>query len=169
MSGLTQQQVTFFREEGYLLVDDAIDPAVFQPLRAELDRNVDAFARAALADGRLSDAHADEPFERRLHLLALQLDDPAPLLALGAGKQRTPGIFQIYSCPSLLDICESVIGRRSWPIPSSTCAPSGRTRTRGWCRGTRTSATCSAMRRRPSWSTSGSRWSTPPARTAAWR
>jgi hypothetical protein len=110
MSGLTQQQLTFFREEGYLLVADAIDPAVLQPLRAEFDGNIDAFARAALADGRLSDARADQPFVRRLHVLALQLDDPAPLLALGAGKQRTPGMFRIYACPSLLDICESVLG-----------------------------------------------------------
>ena len=110
MSGLTQQQLAFFREEGYLLVEDAIDPAVFQWLRAELDEGIDAFARAALADGRLSDAHAEEPFERRLHLLALQLADPAPMLALGRGKQRTPGMFQIYTCLSLLDIVESVIG-----------------------------------------------------------
>ena len=73
MSGLTEQQLAFFREEGYLLVDDAIDPAVLQPFRAELDQNIDTFARAAL-----SDAHEDEPFERRLHVLALQLDDPAP-------------------------------------------------------------------------------------------
>ena len=86
MFGLTQQQLAFFREEGYLLVDDAIDPAVFQRLRAELDAAVDAFASAALDDGRLSDAHADEPFERRLHLLALQLADPAPLLALAAAS-----------------------------------------------------------------------------------
>ena len=111
MSGLTQQQLVFFREEGYLLVGDAIDPAVFQPLRADLDGNIDAFARTALADGRLSDARADEPFERRLHVLALQLDDPAPLLALGSGKQRTRGMFQIYAGPSLLDIVESVIGQ----------------------------------------------------------
>ena len=110
MSGLTEQQLAFFREEGYLLVEDAIDPSVFQRLRAELDEGIDAFARAALADGRLSDAHAEEPFERRLHLLALQLADPAPILALGRGKQRTPGMFQIYTCPSLLDIVESVIG-----------------------------------------------------------
>ena len=110
MSGLTEQQLAFFREEGYLLVDDAIDPAVLQPFRAELDGNIDAFARAALADGRLSNAHAEEPFERRLHALALELDDPAPLLDLGRGKQRTPGMFRIYCCPSLLDIVESVIG-----------------------------------------------------------
>ena len=110
MSGLTQQQLAFFREEGYLLVEDAIDPSVFQRLRAELDEGIDAFGRAALADGRLSDAHADEPFERRLHLLALQLADPAPVLALGRGKQRTPGMFRIYTFPSLLDIVESVIG-----------------------------------------------------------
>ena len=110
MSGLTEQQLAFFREEGYLLVDDAIDPAVLQPFRAELEQNIDVFTRAALADGRLSDAHADEPFERRLHALALELDDPAPLLDLGRGKQRTPGMFRIYSCPSLLDIVEFVIG-----------------------------------------------------------
>ena len=110
MSGLTEQQLAFFREEGYLLVEDAIDPSVFQRLRAELDDGIDAFARAALAGGRLADAHAEEPFERRLHLLALQLADPAPMLALGRGKQRTPGMFQIYTCPSLLDIVESVIG-----------------------------------------------------------
>ena len=110
MSGLTQQQLAFFREEGYLLVEDAIDPSVSQRLRAELDEGIDAFARAELAHGRLSDAHAEEPFERRLHLLALQLADPAPMLALGRGKQRTPGMFQIYTCPSLLDIVESVIG-----------------------------------------------------------
>ena len=110
MFGLTQQQLAFFREEGYLLVDDAVDPTVLQPLLAELDESIDAFARAALADGRLSDAHADEPFERRLDALALQLADPAPLLALGRGKQRTPGMFRIYTDSVLLDIVESVIG-----------------------------------------------------------
>ena len=110
MSGLTEQQLAFFREEGYLLVDDAVDPTVLQPLLAELDESIDAFARAALADGRLSDAHADEPFERRLDALALQLADPAPLLALGRGKQRTPGMFRIYTDSVLLDIVESVIG-----------------------------------------------------------
>ncbi len=110
MSGLTEQQLAFFREEGYLLVDDAIDPAVLQPFRAELDQNIDSFTRAALADGRLSDAHADEPFERRLHVLALQLDDPAPLLDLGRGKQRTAGMFRIYTDPALVDIVESLIG-----------------------------------------------------------
>ena len=110
MSGLTEQQLAFFREEGYLLVDDAVDPTVLQPLLAELDESIGAFARAALADGRLSDAHADEPFERRLDALALQLADPAPLLALGRGKQRTPGMFRIYTDSVLLDIVESVIG-----------------------------------------------------------
>ncbi len=110
MSGLTERQFAFFRDEGYLLVDDAIDPAVLKPFCAELDANIDAFAHTAMADGRLSDAHADEPFERRFHALALQLDDPAPLLDLGRGKQRTPGMFRIYTCPSLLDIVESVIG-----------------------------------------------------------
>ena len=119
MSALTQQQLAFFREEGYLLVDQAIDRVVFQPLRAELADGIDAFARAALADGRLSDAHEDEPFKRRLHLLASQLDDPDPLLAVGRGKLRTPGMFQIYTCSALLDMVESVIGPEILAHPRS--------------------------------------------------
>ena len=110
MSGLTPQQLDFYREQGYLLVEDALDPAVFDLLRSEVEETVDAFAREALADGRLTDPHEEEPFERRLHRLAVQLDDPEPLLALVRGKMRSPGMFRVYTCEALLDMVESVIG-----------------------------------------------------------
>ena len=99
MSGLTQQQLAFFREEGYLLVEDAIDPSVSQRLRAELDEGIDAFARAELADGRLSDAHAEEPFERRLHLLALQLADSAPCWPWAAASSARPACSRSTPVP----------------------------------------------------------------------
>ena len=110
MSGLTPQQLDFYREQGYLLVEDALDPAVFDLLRSEVEDAVDGFARQALADGRISDPHEEEPFERRLHRLAVQLDDPGPLEALARGKMRSPGMFRIYACEALLDMVESVIG-----------------------------------------------------------
>ena len=110
MSGLTPQQLDFYREQGYLLVEDALDPAVFDLLRSEVEEVVDGFAREALADGRITEPHEEEPFERRLHRLALDLGDPEPLLALVRGKMRSPGMFRIYACEALLDIVESVIG-----------------------------------------------------------
>ena len=110
MSGLTPQQLDFYREQGYLLAEDALDPAVFDLLRSEVEEVVDGFAREALADGRITEPHEDEPFERRLHRLALDLGDPEPLLALVRGKMRSPGMFRIYACEALLDIVESVIG-----------------------------------------------------------
>ena len=110
MSGLTPQQLDFYREQGYLLVEDALDPAVFDLLRAEVEEAVDGFARQAQADGRITEPHEEEPFERRLHRLALQLDDPEPLLALARGKMRSPGMFRIYTCEALLDMVESAIG-----------------------------------------------------------
>ena len=110
MPGLTPQQLDFYREQGYLLVEDALDPAVFDLLRAEVEETIDTFARQALADGRIAEPHEDEPFERRLHLLAVQLDDPWPLLALARGKVRSPGMFRVYACEALLDMVESVIG-----------------------------------------------------------
>ena len=123
MSGLTEKQLNFFHDEGFLLIEDALDPDIFQLLRAELTEKIDAFAREALTESLLDNLYEHEPFERRLHHLALQLENPTPLVALGKGKKRTPGMFQIYTCPSLLDIVESVIGPEILAHPQFNIRP----------------------------------------------
>lgn len=110
MAGLTAEQVEFYGREGYLVVEDAFDPSTFDLLRAELSAAIDAYVDAAPGDGRLTDLHESAPFERRLALLAAQLDDPTELLRRAHGKLRTPGLFAVYTCPPLLDIVEAVIG-----------------------------------------------------------
>ena len=110
MSGLTSDQLDFYRTEGYLLVEDAIDPAVFDRLITEIDAIVDTAAQEAHAAGELSELHADLPFAKRLVHIHSQLADPEPLLRQVNGKLKTEGMFAILTQPALLDIVESVIG-----------------------------------------------------------
>ena len=66
MSGLTSNQLDFYRTEGYLLVEDVINPAVFDRLIAEINAIVDTAAEEAHAAGELSELHTDSPFAKRL-------------------------------------------------------------------------------------------------------
>lgn len=110
MNGLNAEQVAFYKKQGYLLLEDVFDPAVLEPLKAELVERIDAFARQAQAAGRLADLCQDEPFERRLAGLVAQLDEAGDILGQMNGKLKTAGMFKILTCPALLDIVESVIG-----------------------------------------------------------
>ena len=110
MSGLTSDQLAFYRTEGYLLVENVINPAVFDRLITEINAIVDTAAQEAHAAGELADLHADLPFAKRLVHIHSQLADPEPLLRQVNGKLKTEGMFAILTQPTLLDIVESVIG-----------------------------------------------------------
>ena len=110
MSGLTSDQLDFYRTQGYLLVEDVLDPSAFDLLIAEIDAIVDTAAEQAHAAGELSDLHADLPFAKRLVHIHAQWADPSPLLGQVNGKLKTEGMFAILTQPALLDMVESVIG-----------------------------------------------------------
>jgi phytanoyl-CoA hydroxylase len=110
MAGLNDTQLGFYRDEGYLLLEDVFDPSLLAPLKAELEDPIDAFAREAHRAGELGDLHEDAPFEQRLALLAAQLADPDRILRQMNGKLKTPGMFKILTSPALLDIVEATIG-----------------------------------------------------------
>src|SRR4051812_36812893 len=111
MLALTEAQVAAFRDDGYILLERAIDPADLQPLICELEEVVDRKAREAYAEGRLPDLFAEEPFDRRLAKIGRALGDPDPFLAAFEGKShKTDGLFSIMTYPALLDIVEALIG-----------------------------------------------------------
>jgi hypothetical protein len=111
VSGLRPEQIDFYRDEGYLQLDELFDPKRgMDLLRAELDEIVNLGARAAHAEGLLSDLFEQEPFERRLASIAAALDEPSELLGRVGGKLRTPGMFAILTEPAILDVIESLIG-----------------------------------------------------------
>lgn len=110
ISGLDADQVHFFQNQGYLLVEDAIPPSTFGLLSQEINGLIDGLAQTALAEGKLTETFAEAPFERRLALIDGALGYPEEHYGIFNGKLRTPGMFQIVTAPGLLDIVESMIG-----------------------------------------------------------
>ena len=52
MGGLTGEQIAFYRDEGYLLIDECLPPEAYQPLVDEFDAVIGQKAREAFALGQ---------------------------------------------------------------------------------------------------------------------
>lgn len=110
MNGLTSEQLAFYREEGYLLLEDVLPPPIFHPLIEEFNESIDQKARELHAAGKLPDLFEHEPFERRLYKITEALDDPSIAWHFTGIKYKSPAMFAVMTHPVILDITESVIG-----------------------------------------------------------
>jgi hypothetical protein len=113
MPKLGAEQIDFYKEQGYLLLPSAVDPAIFQPLIEEFAAIIDHEATTAHAAGRLSERFEGEPFDRRMARVyeAMTEEDARKLWGRVHGKnQKTAGMFAVITHPALLDIVESLIG-----------------------------------------------------------
>ncbi len=109
-SGLSPDQVDFFKTQGYLLVEGVIPPSTFDLLIDEIQSQVNAVAEAGLAAGKLTETFAEAPFERRLAMIDHALGYPEEHYGIFNGKVHSPGMFRIVTAPGLLNVVESVIG-----------------------------------------------------------
>ena len=67
MTYLTPEQVARFQDEGYLVVEDVLDPdRDLTPIIAEYAGVLDRLAGELHAAGRIASTHADLPFSERL-------------------------------------------------------------------------------------------------------
>ena len=115
MGRLTQQQIDFFDVEGYLILDDVFDPFDLAPLRREFEERIDHKIAALLAEGKLQDIHANEPFDRRLacvyrdskengEAIIADMEGPA------GGGHHGIEMFRAITHPKLLAVVESLVG-----------------------------------------------------------
>ncbi len=105
---LTPEQQATFREEGVVVVPRLFEEADLAPLEEELSDWVDGRARELLADGRISDAFEDAPFETRYGKIFEQC--PQAGLALDIVFLRGPALFEFLCNERLLDAVESLVG-----------------------------------------------------------
>ena len=111
MAGLSNRQLAFFKEEGYLLLEELLPEAAYQPLVDEIDAAIDQEARQAQAEGHLGDLFEDAPFKDRLARICEAMGTGKQVLREILGKRhKTAGLFHLLTHPSLLDVVESVIG-----------------------------------------------------------
>jgi len=110
---LSAAQLKQYLDEGYLAVENLIDPQVLAPLIGEFEAAIDAKARELYERGQLKDLHEGASFDRRLALLCRDAEGEAAqeLWRVGQGKhQKTAGMFAVWTQPALLDAVEQVIG-----------------------------------------------------------
>lgn len=105
---LTDTQVQSFRKDGYLVAESVVTDADLHPVIAEYEAWIDTRARALQAEGKITDLHQGEPFERQFASLYAQTPE------IGKGmdimQMRGSAIFAFLRSPNLLDAVESLIG-----------------------------------------------------------
>lgn len=112
---LSPADVETFRRDGVVIAANVVTDADYEPVIAAINAHVDRHARDLLAAGKITDLHADEPFETRIGLLYNQ--SPEITHNLDIMSARLPEVFAFLFNPNLLDAIESLIG------PEITCNP----------------------------------------------
>lgn len=105
---LTEAELHQFEHEGYVVAEEILPPDELQPVIDELTHEIDVRAHELLAEGELTDLHADAGFETRLALLSRETSAVAD--AIWSGVLHGPAIFRLITNPRLLAIAEQLAG-----------------------------------------------------------
>ena len=112
---LSQAQLEQFNEEGFLVVDDALEDRDLDPVIDEYEAHINKRARELLAEGKISQLYEDEPFDRRLACISQENSEIYPELDIM--RLRGKSSFDFLRNDNLMDIVESIVG------PEITCSP----------------------------------------------
>ena len=105
---LTEAQISSFHEDGYLRLENVLDTEDLQPVIDEYSDIIDGRAQKLHAEGKVSSLHEDEPFTRRLLLLAKEA--PEVTANLDIMQARGEATFNFLKNPKILDVAESLCG-----------------------------------------------------------
>jgi phytanoyl-CoA hydroxylase len=112
---LTEEQHKHFQEEGYVMVPGIFPDADLEPLRQEIAQIIDNTVNALVAEGKITNTHANEGFYTRLTRL---LSDHPDLVGeffraiegkAGGGNTST-ALFDCLTHSNLLDAMEDLVG-----------------------------------------------------------
>ena len=120
MTALSNEQVRFFDENGYLIIEDVIDrTSVLEPLIAEYDDLLDRLVEGWIKEGRLDKSVATMPFDEKLvaayaagcdFFRPMDISLPLGDIQADSPMHTGPAVFDLLTCESLLDVASSVLG-----------------------------------------------------------
>lgn len=113
--------VDAFKEQGYIILRDVIEPIAVRAARLEMEALVEEQSVKLLADGRIRDPLRNEPFETRLHRLYENCLDVAPKSF--RKELHRPGLFGVFFHPKVLDVVEEFLGGEIRLYPNYTARP----------------------------------------------
>lgn len=128
MAPLTADQRASFDRDGYLVIEDLIDPATYlDPLVDEYEERMDALTRQLVAEGAIAQTYKGLPFGQRLSRVYVEtgrvfsqwFDFSLPFrnVQLETPCHFGPAVFGILRHPDLLDVAESLIGPEVYSNP----------------------------------------------------
>jgi hypothetical protein len=128
MAGLTDAQRTQFETEGYVVVDNLLDPEQdLDPIIAEYHQVLDRLANDLVAAGKIRSTYADLPFSERLtqiyaesgqvHSQYFDFSLPQNGVSHETPFWTGPAVFNVIRHERILDAIESVIGPEIYSNP----------------------------------------------------
>jgi ectoine hydroxylase-related dioxygenase (phytanoyl-CoA dioxygenase family) len=128
MSALSAAQLDHFATEGYLVVQDLLDPALdIQPVFDEYEGVLDGIATSFFAEGIIASSYADLPFRERLiqvcqesgRSLSQYFDLSLPLGGIHRDTpiHTGPAVFALLTSPRLLAAVEDIVGPEIYSNP----------------------------------------------------
>lgn len=105
---LRPQQIDQFHSDGFLHLPGVFTAADLQPLKDAVSAELDRRCEQLLAEGLITDAHSDAPFETRYGLILAQADEVQggfDIDALGFDE-----FFYQLCNPKLIDVIASLLG-----------------------------------------------------------
>lgn len=128
MTGLSAAQLQQFADEGYLVVENVLDPARdFAPVMDEYRAILDGIADELYAGGEITSKYEDLPFAARIteicaesgRVLSQHFDFSLPQSGVTHDTPiyTGPAMFRMLTSPRLLDVVESVIGPEIFSCP----------------------------------------------------
>src|SRR6185436_17139560 len=125
---LTAAQRQQFDDEGYVVVDDALDVVRdIGPVLAEYEGVLDEIAQSLHAEGAISSLYRELPFGARLIRICVESGRNFPQyfdFSLPQKNVRSdtpfhagPAVFNLLTNPRLLDIAEEIIGPEVYSNP----------------------------------------------------
>ena len=112
---LNATQIEQFEEDGFLLVDHALEDSDIDPVIADYEEHIDRRARELLAEGKITQLHDGAPFQERLALICNECMDIYPEMDIY--RLRSKAAFEFLGNTSLLDLVEGIVG------PEIICNP----------------------------------------------
>ncbi len=121
MPGLSAAQLEQFDREGYLVVENVLDPELdIEPLFKEYTVVLDEIVDGLIAEGVLTSRYDDLPFTDRLIQVCMEskrvfsshfdISLPQKGVKYDTPMHVGPAVFRLLTSPRLLDVVESVVG-----------------------------------------------------------
>ena len=129
MTRLNDEQLEHFQKDGYVVVEDVIDPEeVLDPLEAEYGTVLDGLASRLQEEGAIESTYVGMGFGERLtriyqesgkvHSQYFDFSLPQKNITYDTPMWHGPAVFDVLTAPSLLDAVESIIGPEIYSNPT---------------------------------------------------